>query len=140
MTKFRNDPLAVAARLAPVPATRKEATTDAWVRHYAALSLAAFTVLDREGGNLQPHPAEGSRPDLGYLVGLGVAAMAAAFALHAGRAPQSLWDHTPEAGALNGEWEEWVTGVLDELGVNPADINPEYNSGDFRSSVRAVAA
>ncbi len=129
------DPFAAAERLAPVPATREEATTDAWVRHYAALSLAAFTEFTR---SLPQGAAGGSRPDLGHLVGLAVAAMSAAHALSTtSRRPRGLWDLTPEAGALNGEWEEWLADTLDAHGINPADINPEYNAADFRSPTRA---
>lgn len=138
----RNDPLADAERLAPLPATRDAATRDAWIRHYAAVSLAAWTVFDREAGHLPPHPAEGSRPDLGYLAALGVASTHAAVALAepGDTVPDLLWDLTPEVGALNGEWEEWLVDTLDRLGVNPADINPEYNASDFRGPTTAEAA
>lgn len=132
-----NDPHAAfeaAERLAPVPATRSDATINAWVRHYAALSLAAFTTFhDALPATRGAEP--GSRPDLGYLVELGVAAMSAAFAFDTNGLPQPgmLWDLTPEAGALNGEWEEWLAGTLDRLGINPADIDPRYEGDDFRS-------
>lgn len=132
-----HDPLAIAERLAPVPATREQATTDAWVRHYAAQALAAWTVFHREVDSLPPNPGEGSRPDLGYLSALGVAATSAAHALDGGT-PGDLWDLTPEAGALNGEWEEWLADTLDAHGINPADIDPRYNAGDFRSPTQAA--
>lgn len=132
-----HDPFAAAERIAPVPATRSEATAEAWVRHYAALSLAAFTEFHRQ---IVDQPADPARPDLGLLVGLAVAAMSAAHALHTTvllPEPKQLWDLTPEYGALNGEWEEWLADTLDTLGINPADIDPRYNAGDFRSPSRA---
>ncbi len=130
------DPFTAAHRLAPVPG--EHATTDDWVRHYAAQALAAWTVFDRETRFLIGHPTQGDRPEIGYLSMLGVAATSAAVALTApkGLAPRLLWELTPEMGALNGEWEEWVTETLDRLGVNPADINDEYVAGDFRSPSR----
>ncbi len=130
-----HNPFAVAEKLAPVPATRDEATTEAWVRHHAATGLAAFTEFHRASlagfGRREP----GSRPDLGYLVGLGVAATHAAIALSepAVTASGRLWDLTPEAGALNGEWEEWLADTLDRHDINPADINPAYATADFNS-------
>jgi hypothetical protein len=124
---------AAADRLAPVP--NQDSTIDDWVRHYAALALAAWTVFERETSNLPPHPVEGSRPDIGYLATIGVTATSAAIALTNSQqyVARLLYDLTREAGALNGEWEEWLADTLDELGINPADINPEYVAGDFRS-------
>lgn len=140
MTTLAHAPLAVAERLAPVPATREEATCDAWVRHHAAQGLAAFAAFNGEIRGLISHQERLSRPELGYLVGLGVASMHAAYALCASALdrPGRLWDLTPEAGALNGEWEEWLAAICDRFGVNPADINPQYNAADFKSPPRAV--
>lgn len=124
--------------LAPVPETRDQATRDVWVRHYAAEALAAFAGFHAVTRDVRRGD---DRPDIGYLISLAVASMTAAFALSTADSdlPGQLWDLTPEAGALNGEWEEWLTATLDRLGVNPADIDDRYTAGDFRSPSRAVA-
>lgn len=135
------DRLNRAEELAPVPETRGDATRDTWVRHYAAQSLAAFAGFYQ--ASTDARGAEpGSRPDLGYLISHAVSAFTAAFALDTADSdlPGKLWDLTPEAGALNGEWEEWLTDTLDRLGVNPADIDGRYRAGDFRTPSRTVAA
>lgn len=135
-----HNPFAVAERLAPVPATREQATYAAWIRHHAAVGLAAFTEFQRAMFARLDNPTAEPAPHLGYLTALGVAAMHAAVALAGDRSdtPERLWDLTPEAGALNGEWEDWLVKVLDQIGINPADINPDYNAADFRSPVRAI--
>ncbi|MGX6605619.1 hypothetical protein ACWKSP_26325 [Micromonosporaceae bacterium Da 78-11] len=129
----RNDPFAVAELLAPIP--DEHATTDDWVRHYAAQALAAWTVFRRSLGD----PEE--RVFLGHLALIGTASTATAVALSEPQdtAAHLLWSLTPEAGALNGEWEEWIVAKLDDLGINPADINDEYIAGDFRSPSGAEA-
>lgn len=128
-----NDPFATAERLAPVPA--ENGTVDDWVRYHAAQSFAAwaqFRIDERQ-------PVADRSADLGLLAMLGTASLHAAVALssiHRGPVPQELYDLTPEAGAMNGEWEEWLTDRLDSLGINPADIHPEYVAADFRSPSR----
>lgn len=141
MTALVHDPSIVAEKLAPVPAAREEATTDAWVRHYAAQSFAAFAEFTRAIPATLGRAA-GDRPDVSVLIGLAVASMSAAYAIaHPGSwLPRGLWDLTPEAGALNGEWEEWLVDTLDRYGINPADINPAYNSADFNSPTQAETA
>ena len=131
--------LDAAERLAPVPETRDEATKRAWVRHYAALGLAAWVEFRRTLPPLGSESAPGSRPELGYLAEIGVAATAAVCALTlAGDADMGglLWDLTPEAGALNGEWEDYLIGMLAGMGINPADIDPALNAADFAEAVR----
>lgn len=131
------NPFKVAARLAPVPS--ESGTVEDWVRHHTAHALAAWTVFDRETKFLHGHPTHGGRPEIGYLAALGVASTHAAVALssvHRGPIATELYDLTPEAGALNGEWEEWLTDALDRLGINPADINDEYVASDFASPSR----
>ncbi|MET0415812.1 MAG: hypothetical protein ABW022_07305 [Actinoplanes sp.] len=128
-----NDPFSTAYRLAPVPAV--DGTTEDWVRHHAAQSFAAWAQFRLDARR----PAGDRNVDLGLLASLGVASLHAAIALssiHRGPIPQELYDLTPEAGALNGEWEEWLTDTLDRLGVNPADINNEYVAAAFRSPSR----
>jgi len=128
-----------AERLAPVPATREQAATDSWVRHYAALALAAGAVFDDAVRTIPAGAAPGSRPDLGYLATLANAAIAAAYAFqHVEDYAPGLWDLTPEAGALNGEWVDWLTDTLDRYGINPADIDPRFVATDFRSPSQAV--
>ena len=138
MTTTTESPFDAADKLAPVPATREDATRHAWVRHYAATALAAYATLRTEFRTLTPSPEPGSRPDIGYLSMLGVAATSAAVALlGAIDAPGLIWDLTPEAGALNGEWEEWLAEVLVRYGVNPGDIDPDLDPADFAEAVRA---
>lgn len=130
-------PFDAADRLAPVPATREDATKHAWVRYYAAQALAALAVLNAECRDLPPKPKPGSRPDIGYLGMLAQSSMAAALAfLGPLNAPGLLWDLTPELGALNGEWEEWLTDALVRYGVNPGHIDPAYNASDFAGAVQ----
>ncbi len=134
----------IADRLAPAPTTAEEATPAAWVRHYAATALAAHYVFRKSLGRLDPDsPVSATRPDLGLLVTIGTSALAAAVALLNDRetAAETIWNLTPELGALNGEWEAWLVDTLDEHGVNPADIDPDYEAADFTSpSVRQVTA
>ncbi len=134
----------VADRLAPAPPTAEEATPAAWVRHYAATALAAHYVFRKSLGRQDPgNPVSATRPDLGLLVTIGTSATAAAVALLNDRetAAEIIWNLTPELGALNGEWEEWLVATLDEHGINPADIDPDYEAADFNSpSVRQVTA
>jgi hypothetical protein len=129
-----NDPFAVADTLAPVPVTREQATSDAWIRHYAALAMAAWTAFHRAVSS-----TDTATPPLDLLAGLAVAATAAAHGLANPGQPEDLWTITPEAGALNSEPEEWLAEVLDGHGINPADIDPRYSVGDFRSPTRAGA-
>lgn len=119
--------------LAPVPSTREEATVAAWTRQFAALGLAAYAAA---------HKVLGKAPEeFGLLTLLGVTATAAAATLssaNATEAAEEIWELTPECGALNGEWSAWLVETLDRLGVNPADVDPDYSAADFRSpSVKA---
>lgn len=127
------NPFEVAETLAPLP--ERDAAPDQWARHFLALSFAAYADLYRTVRELPRLPRPGSRPDIGHLSVLGHTALAAAVALtHTeDSAGPAIWDLTPEAGALNGEWEEWLVKQLDLRGINPADINPAYEAGDFRS-------
>lgn len=113
--------------LAPCPATRDEATRDAWTRYHAALALAAHAAA---------HRLLGKDPVMfGTLTLVAVSATAAAIALTTtpDEVAGELWELTPECGALNGEWSAWLVETLDRLGVNPADVDPAYNPSDFRS-------
>lgn len=132
---------AVTERLAPQPATREEATTDAWVRHYAALALAAYAEFYTATHSVHADAEPGSRPNLGYLSLIATTATSAAVALatSADYAAEEIWDLTPQAGALNGEWEDWLTSTLDMLGVNPADIDQRFQAEDFVSPSQAAA-
>lgn len=124
---------AAAERLAPVPYDRDKATHEAWLRHYVALGLAAHVAFVDALPPLGSKPEPGSCPDLGYLVTIATSATAAAVALDtpAESVAEELWELTPEAGALNGEWEEWLTDRADDLGINPADIDHRLDAADF---------
>ncbi|GGM26916.1 hypothetical protein GCM10011608_09630 [Micromonospora sonchi] len=121
-----------ANKIAPIPAVENDATRTAWIRHYAALALAAYAALRAETSDLPRNPQPGSRPDIGYLAVLANSATAATAALDdSGDAPNLIWDLTPEAGALNGEWEEWLAEVLVKRGINPGHIDPDLDPADF---------
>ena len=114
--------------LAPHPA-RADAPVADWIRHYAALALAAhdtFHTLPRD-------PAPNSRPELGYLVLIADAATAAAAALVLDRKdmPTHLWDLSTAGGALNGENVDWLAETLAGLGVNPAALCAGFDAADF---------
>jgi hypothetical protein len=128
----------IAEQLAPVPATREEATTEAWVRHYAAVALAAHAAFVDALHTLAPSPEPGSRPDLGYLTQIANSSTAAAHALLVlnGAEEDELWDLTPEAGALNGEYIDWLAEVLAAAGINPHDLYPAFEAADFTSPSR----
>jgi hypothetical protein len=131
-----------AERLAPQPETREEATTEAWLRHYAAQAMAAHAAFRDALPPMWPSPDMESRPELGYLVTIGVASTTAAIALSTRPADVAglIWDLTPEAGALNGEYVDWLADLLDHHGINPADIERHYNAADFNSVSRREPA
>lgn len=132
MTTTVECPINAAERIAPTPATREDATRGPWVRHYAAAALACWATFRREIRNLTPNPEPGSRPDLGYLALAATSATAAVVALtNPVDAPELIWDLTPEAGALNGEYEDWLTNVLVRYGINPGHIDPDLDPADF---------
>ncbi|MFE9955854.1 hypothetical protein [Micromonospora sp. NPDC005299] len=141
MTTTTESPINTANRIAPAPATEDDATRDAWVRHYAAQALACWATFRREIRNLTPNPEPGSRPDIGYLALAAVASTAAAAALiedpdpvllmDAPNVTALIWELTPELGALNGEYEDWLTEVLVRYGVNPGEIDPDLDPRDF---------
>jgi len=132
MSNETESPINAAERIAPTPATRDDATRHAWVRHYAAQALACWATFRHEIRSLTPNPSPGSRPDLGYLALAAVSSTTAAVALMGSLdAPWLIWDLTPEAGALNGEYEVWLTDVLVRYGVNPGHIDPDLNPADF---------
>lgn len=135
-------PINTALRIAPPPASRGDATRDVWLRHFAALSLAAYATLRAETRDLPRDAEPGSRPDIGYLSLLASSSTAAAMALtHQNfRAPARIWDLSPSGGALNGEYEEWLDRVLVELGVNPGDIDPDLNPADWADDLGPTLA
>jgi hypothetical protein len=142
MTIDRPDYLDIAERLAPVPASQAEATTRAWVRHYAAVALAAHAAFRDALPTISACPDLGSRPELGYLAQIANSSTAAAHALLVvtdDEEQTDLWDLTPEAGALNGEYLDWLAEVLDVVGINPADLYPWFNAADFRSPSQLAA-
>lgn len=139
MTSQNLTPLEIAQTLAPGPDTEKDSTPQAWAIHYAATAFAAYTEFHQMLPSLGSNPAPGSRPELGRLVALGVAATAAYAALSAEPGEdigELLWTWTPECGALNGEYLDELSEALDKAGINPADIDPNYNADDFASPSR----
>lgn len=126
-------PFDAAERLAPTPTAHEDATRDAWIRHHAATALAAYATFRAEVRNIPPNPVPGSRPELGYLMLAATSATAAAAALtdRTDDAPGLIWDLTPECGALNGEWEDWLTETLVRHGISPGLIDPDLNPADF---------
>lgn len=132
-----------AARVAPLPERREDATVDVWVRYFAALALAAhagFAEMLHEVEKLDENTP--SPPGtLALLINLAVAAQSAVIALQeTGEEAGAIWDLTPELGALNGEWEGYLASTLDGLGVNPADLDPRYVAADFNSPSRRPEA
>lgn len=127
-----------AERLAPAPQRRDDATRDQWIRVHAANALAAHAAFRDAIETLPPNPERGSRPDLGYLMLIATSATAAALVLvvQDGDIGRHLWDLTPEAGALNGEYIDWLAETLDAVGINPADIDPTFEAAYFRSASR----
>lgn len=137
-TETEPNALNVADQLAPIPESREKATKEDWIRHYAATALAAQVEFNRA-----LRLPLGLRPDPGLIAALGVAANAVVCALLAesvDELPGDLWDLTPEYGALNGEWYDSAANVLDNHGINPAQIDPALRAVDFASEVRPVVA
>lgn len=129
---------AAAQRLAPEPEKREDATAEAWLKHYAALAMAAHAAFRNALPGIRAK-REDYGPELGYLVTIGVTATAAAIALSSPSheaAAKEIWDLTPELGALNGEYVDWLADLLDNLGINPADIERHYEAADFNSVSR----
>ncbi|HEY9372889.1 hypothetical protein [Streptomyces sp.] len=132
MTTAIESPINTAERIAPAPATREDATRNAWVRHYAAQALACWATFRAEIDTLPRNPKPGSRPDIGYLALAAVSSTTAAVALTEDPdTPALIWDLTPEAGALNGEYVEWLTDLLVQHGINPGHIDPDLDPADF---------
>lgn len=115
-----------ADELAPVPDGPSASSAD-WARHYAAQAMAAHAAF-----------RVSEQTDLGYLVMLGVAATAAVIALKESPSdvPRLLWELSPEAGALNGEWIDYLADALEAHGINPADLYPWFDAKDFTAPAR----
>lgn len=118
-----------ALELAPVPG--EDGTARDWVRHYAAEAMAASAAF-----RLLMDTGRGE--ELGYLSLLGNAAMSAAVALDLPPeiAANVIWELTPEAGALNGEWVDHLADMLASLGINPADLYPWFEAADSTTPLR----
>jgi hypothetical protein len=122
-----------AEALAPRPEDECVAP-EVWARYWIATGLAADTAF-RWVLRQPSSPLRGER--MAYLSLLAVAAMSAAVPLvDIENHRDLLWSLTPECGALNGEWSEWLTDALDGLGINPADIDPDLRATDFHSASR----
>jgi hypothetical protein len=133
----------VAERLAPPPTKRldelgvggeREAE---WTCYYAALALAAHAEFREALTTLHDRGEPGSRPELGWFMDIATSATAAVVALgQPARVGEALWDLTPECGALNGEYLDYLAELLDKYGVNPADIYRWFEAADFQSTSR----
>lgn len=121
-----------AERLAPHP-DRADSPVADWIRHYAALALAAHETFQNAIHTLPRNPAPNSRPELGYLVMIADAATAAAAGLVLDHKdmPTHLWDLSTAGGALNGENVDWLADTLAGLGVNPAELCAGFDAADF---------
>lgn len=137
------DRLNRAHTIAPTPG--EHGTREEWMRHYAAQAMAAFAGFYQ----VTHEPRTGDdRPEIGYLALLSEASVAACIAIDHPTSDLSgavdvarlLWEHTPDGGALNGEWEECIVDTLDRHGINPADVNERYTASDFTSPSWAVTA
>lgn len=126
-----------ANEIAPVP--DENGTRDEWMRHYAAQAAAAWAAFYQ--AIHEPMTGEG-RPELGYLSLVATSSVAAVLGLDspADDLPRLLWEYTPEAGALNGEWDHYIALVLDRLGINPADLDDRYDARHFSSPSRKAVA
>lgn len=118
-----------AEELAPLPEVGAEPVQ--WVRHFAAEAMAANAAVRLLIGKGRP-------AELAYLSMLAHAAMAAAVALDAPAetAARVIWELTPEAGALNGEWVDHLADTLEAHDINPADLYPWFEAKDFTSPAR----
>lgn len=126
--------LNTAEGLAPRPEDPTD--RDQWIRYWTATGLAACAGFRRALSNHNQDAAIRGR-ELAYLSLLSVASVAAAVPLVSPEQHlELLWDLTPEAGALNGEWEDWLTETLDKYGINPADIDDRLVARDFSSPTR----
>ena len=127
------DAFAAADKVAPQP--DRGATGQVWGRHYAALALAAHTAFRVSLPTIGSNPEPGSRPDLGLICAVATSSTAAAVALLSPPlvAPDLIWNLTPEAGALNGEYVDWLAERCDQFGINPAALYRWYSGADFDS-------
>lgn len=132
--------LNAAEKLAPPPADKNASRKD-WARHYAALALAAHAAFRDQLPTIPRNPEPGSRPELGYLSLIATSSTAAAVALLVKpKVARKLWNLTPELGALNGEYVDWLAERLAELGINPVDLYPWFSPGDFEVVPRPMRA
>ena len=120
-----------AEQLAPVPDEPAAADPTEWLRHFAAQGMAANAAFRLLMGTERAE-------ELAYLSMLGVAATAASVALSAPAetAARVIWELTPEAGALNGEWIDHLADVLAAQDINPADLYPWFEADDFDAPLR----
>ncbi len=119
-----------AAEIAPAPEGDVN-DTQPWIRHYAAQAMAAFAAF-RVVERTDPGPA------LAYLSLLGTAGVAAMTALSVTNeaAPRALWELNADGGEMNGESIEHLADVLEHHGINPADLYPWFEPGDFTAPAR----
>jgi hypothetical protein len=126
-----------AHEIAPTP--DENGTRDDWKRCFAAQALAAFAAFYQVTHEVKTGD---DRPEIGYLALIGHTSVSAVLGLDApaDQLPTLLWEYTPEGGALNGEWEQYICYVLDRLGINPADLDERYDARHFTSPSRKAGA
>lgn len=125
------------SNIAPQPKTEAEATTEAWLRHYAvrAQSLYAAYRVTMDAFFKSPTGSEEYHRlgrQMGTQVESALAHQMVAYLLAttaalpgADERAQGIWDLTPELGALNGEWEDQLAGLLGGLGIDWDGISPD---------------
>jgi len=131
-------PFAAVELLAPEPASLEQATVEVWARHYCATALAAHATVSAILANRKP-AGEGASPsaEIVCINAVGVYATAAACALLTPRAQlgERLWRLTPDAGGEDGDGDSifWLAVHLNRMGINPADIYPQFDATYFTS-------
>lgn len=125
--------------VAPAPET-KDAPREDWARYYIAQALGAHAAIRDQLPTIPSNPERGSRPEIGLLSLLATASTTAAIALLWDLSPdgvsRQIWELTPELGALNGEYVDWLAEQSAALGINPAQLYPWFDAADFEVAAR----
>jgi len=123
-----------AARLAPEPAFRDEATAAGWLAHFAALGLAAHAAF-RDAARVEANPDADSRPDLGYLLAIVNSATAAAVALVT--PPEEVGAKLVDVSRDSVGW--LIHTLYERCGINPAELCRWLDAADFPVDVATAS-